>query len=60
MLSDTRNDDASPLSFGLRSEQLAHNLTVGIVKVADGFIDKDKVERLAQGTNQRYTLLLTE
>ena len=60
MLSDTRNDDASPLSFGLGSEQLAHNLTVGIIEVTDGFIDKNKVERLTQGTNQRYTLLLTE
>lgn len=60
VLTDTGYDDASPLLLRLLHHDFAHDAGVVVVEVTDRLICKNEIERLAEGTHHRYTLLLTE
>ena len=60
MLADARGDDACTLLPCLFHHDFSHDGRVGIVEVTDRLIHKQEIERLAQSTNQRHTLLLTK
>ena len=60
MFTDGGGDDGCSLTAYFVHEDVCHYLGVGVVEVGDGFVDEDEVERLAEGTNHGYALLLTE
>ena len=60
VFTDTGHDDASPLLLRLLHHDFAHDAGVVVVEVTDRLICKNEIERLAEGTHHRYTLLLTE
>ena len=60
MLPDGCDNNACSLLARLFHEQPAHYGTVVIVQVADGFVQEDKVERLAKAADKSDALLLPE
>lgn len=60
MLPDGCDNNACSLLARLFHEQPAHYGTVVVVQVADGFVQEDKVERLAKAADKSDALLLPE
>ena len=60
MFADGGGYDGCSLTAHFVHEDVGHYLRVGVVEMGDGFVDEDEVERLAEGTNHGYALLLAE
>ena len=60
MLPDGCDNNSCSLLACLFHEQPAHYGTVVVVQVADGFVQEDKVERLAKAADKSDALLLSE
>lgn len=60
MFPDGCDNNACSLLARLFHEQPAHYSTVVVVQVADGFVQEDKVERLAKAADKSDALLLPE
>ena len=60
MLADGGDNDACALFVGFFHKQTAHDEVVFVIKMADRFIQEDKVERLAKASYKSDTLLLPE
>lgn len=60
VLPDGCDNNACSLLARLFHEQPAHYGTVVVVQVADGFVQEDKVERLAKAADKSDALLLPE
>lgn len=60
MLADARHDDSCTLAFGLLHHDLTHDATVGLIKMTDGLVHQDEVERLYECSDHGYSLLLAE
>lgn len=56
----TRDDDTGTLGLGLLHHDVAHDARIVVVQMTDGFVGKDKVERLAEGAYHGHALLLAE
>ena len=55
-----RNDDTRALFFGFPMNQLAHDSTILVIKVADWFVEKEEIEWLTKGSDESDPLLLSE
>ena len=60
MFSDGGHHHTCTLSVGFFGQYPSHECAVVVVQMADWFIQEDEVERLAQGTDESYALLLPE
>ena len=60
MLADRGHQYAGSLPAGFFQKQLHHRFAVVVIQVADGFVEQDKIQRLAKCTNDGYALLLPE
>ena len=60
MFSNGSNNYSCALPFGFFGQHASHKCAVIIIQVADRFIQKDEIERLAEGTDEGYALLLSE
>ncbi len=60
MLSDGRHNHSCTLVFGFLCEYPAHDASVVIVQVADGLVQEDEVEWLAEAADESHPLLLAE
>ena len=60
MFSNACDNHACPLSSCLFHHDLSHDIGIGVIQMADGFICKDKVEGLHEGPDHRHALLLSK
>lgn len=60
MLADTGDDDACSLFMCFLHHDVGHYTGVRFVEMGDGFVGKQEVEGLHEGTNHSDTLLLAE
>ena len=60
MFTYTCSNNSCTLSLCLSNEYVAHDGTIGVIKVADRLINKYEVKWLTECTYHCYTLLLTE
>lgn len=60
MFSNGSNNHSRTLPFGLFGQYTSHECAVIIIQMADRFIQKNEIERLAESTNKSYALLLPE
>ena len=60
MFTNAGNDNACTLTMSLGHHDVGHNSGIGIIKMTDGLVYKNKIEGLGQGTYHSHTLLLTK
>ena len=60
MFADRGNHYARTLPADFFQKQLYHCFTVVVVQMADRLVEQNKIERLAEGADDGYTLLLSE
>ena len=56
MLADRGHNDTCPLSIRFLHQYPGHNPSILLIQMADRFIQKNKIKRLAKGADQRNTL----
>ena len=60
MLPYGRHNYTCVLTFGFLCQYPAHDVAIVIVQMADGFVQEDEVERLAEAADEGNALLLAE
>ena len=60
MFADGSHYDSRSLAAGFFSQQPAHDCSVLVIQMADGFVQEDEVERLAEAADKGDSLLLAE
>lgn len=60
VLSDAGDYHPCSLLMCLLDEDIAHNKGIRVVKMADRFVEKNKIVGLNQGTNHSHALLLAK
>ena len=60
MFADGSHYDSRSLAAGFFCQQPAHDCSVLVIQMADGFVQEDKVERLAKAADKSDPLLLPE
>lgn len=60
VLTDTGNDDASPLLLRFGHHDICHDARIVVIEVTDRLISQNEVERLTERTHHSHTLLLSE
>ena len=60
MLADAGANEGGTLCTSLFEQDVGHNLTVGLVEMADGLVSQEEIKRLAEGADKCDALLLPE
>ena len=60
MLTYGSHYDSRFLAAGFFCQQSAHDCSVLVIQMADGFVQEDEVERLAEAADKGDSLLLAE
>ena len=60
MFADGSHYDSRSLAAGFFCQQPAHDCFVLVIQMADGFVQEDEVERLAEAADKSDSLLLAE
>jgi hypothetical protein len=59
MFANRGGDDTGPLFAAFAQDYISHNVAIAVVEVRYWLVEQQKIEGLAQGSDDGYTLLLT-